>query len=125
MALVRQSNAQPVMFGAGFVAEQRDGFVEVADDQIGPAVVVQVANSQTAANVRCLKIWSALRVHADESIGFLPLIPQEHGQLPDADAHRVAGHMAVEDDYVQPAVVVHVEKSGAETDVRSADTSQA
>src|SRR5262245_46547892 len=124
MRLVRQLRAKPMMLRIGFVAEQRHGLVDVADDQIGTTIVVQVANSEAAADVRGLKVMPSPRVHADEPIAVDSLVAHEDRQLTHTCSHRMAVHMAIRNDDVQPTVAVNVEESSAKADVGPADASQ-
>src|SRR5438132_13227332 len=53
-------DADPVVFGWADVAEDYDGLVNVADDQVDAAVVIEIAASQAACIVFLLEIRSAL-----------------------------------------------------------------
>src|SRR5439155_12170193 len=49
------------------------------------------------------------------------LVPQQHRALPNTGTRREANYMAIGNDQIWVAVIVDVEESGPETDVRLAD----
>src|SRR5438132_11231556 len=91
----------------------------MADNQVRAAVVVQVADGDAAAEVFGLEIRTAVRRDVDEAAG---LVAQQDGPLPPAGLLRIAEYVAVGDEKVGPAVVVHVEEAGAEANVLLTDS---
>src|SRR5262249_30274355 len=66
ISLADQLDPQPVVPLRRLVAEQRDPVVDLADDQVGAAVVVQVADDQATRLVRRPEIATAPRTDVGE-----------------------------------------------------------
>src|SRR5262249_34794210 len=73
-------HAQPVVHGTGMLAQQRHRIVQVADNQIRPAIVVQVAESHATPLVIDLEVLAPL----SRDIGKLNrlTIPLRHADNP-------------------------------------------
>src|SRR5262245_13112123 len=97
-------------------AQDRHRFVEVADNQVGTAIVVQVAKAYAAAQMVLLVIAANLPAGVLERAAVVAI---QHGRLLAADrfARMKMDDMAVGDEKVLPAIQIHVEEGGAPTDV--------
>src|SRR5216684_4171300 len=94
----------------GFVAQQDNGFIERTQDQVRPAVVIEIADSQPTTEMDLLKIRASCGrpIHKPA----LALIAEQHRLLSPRGQGRATDHMAVADHQVLPAVIIHVEKAG-------------
>ena len=108
-----------MLAGVRFVAQYGDRLVDMADDQVRTATILQVANRQPAAEVLTAEIGAALQ--ADVTEPAIPLVPQQHRPLFQPRPVRKANHMAIGDHQVFPTMIVQVEEAGAEADVELAD----
>src|SRR5205823_71227 len=120
VVLALQSHAEPVVAPAPDAPQDGDRLVHVADDEVGPAVVVQVPEPDPARRV------GRREVAPDPPAGVaeLPaLVEQEDRVLLAARvlARRVADGMAVGDEKVLPPVEVRVDEGGSPPDVLLAD----
>src|ERR1043166_9574684 len=90
----------------------------MANDQVGPAVVVEVAHRQPAADRRPLEERSAAAAHIPEhpSASLRLVVQQQRALLERAPTDRVVDDMAVDDREVFPAVVVDIDEACAEGD---------
>src|ERR1043166_6070769 len=114
--LAYESHAEPVIvLDLGDVAQDRDGIVHVADDEIEPAIIVEVAERHAAAEMLVVKV----RPGALARVSKPPLdITQYDGRLLHAHAlTRVTDDVAIGDDDVEPAMVIEVHEGIAEADV--------
>src|SRR3954453_15942092 len=94
------------------VAEQGDRVVEVADDQVGPAVFVEVADGQAAAAVAGAEVLAAAWCEFLE--GAVAPVAGQGGEL----ARRLPQRQpAPGGGQVLPAVAVQVEEAGAPAEV--------
>src|SRR5262245_12747584 len=91
----------------------------MVDDDVEAPVVVEVTDGQPAPLVCAGEVRAAAR-SGDVEVA-VARVAKEHWGLSDAGARRVAHDVAVDHDEVFPAVVVEVDKSGAEADVKLAD----
>src|SRR5262249_57451536 len=103
---------EPVAGLARKGGEDGERVVDVADDQVGAAVVVQVAEAHSAGQVIGLVITADLPADVLEPAAQVAV---QHGRVLAADARLrvVADDMAVDDEQVLPAVQVHVEERRA------------
>src|SRR5271166_1720793 len=120
MLLVGQDHAKPVVFGTCHVSQKHNRLVHMTDDQVGPTVVVQVADGQTASLMLGLKIRPSLpsliaKLHAPLVL-WITLVAQQQGQLPDLGARGVANNVSIGNDNIFPAVVIEVEETCPEAD---------
>jgi len=127
--LVGQLHPEPVVPLPGFVAEQRDRFVKMANDQVGPAIVIQVADGDAAALVLGLEIWPTLagdvRKRAYALWPLSSLIAKQHRPLLGSASARMADDVSVADGDIFPAVVIQIEETHTETNIVLADTGDA
>src|SRR5439155_26482260 len=121
-----QLNAEPMVLAhVGLVAENGGRLVQVGDDGVDPAVVVEIAKADTAADVFALEVTAAspgdVRELDDFSVvgPYRSQVTQQYGPL---GTFRFAGGkadgMAVDDKDVFPAVVVEIEERRAPADIR-------
>jgi len=115
-----QLNAEPVMVGPRrrLVAQQRHRTIGMTDDDVGPAVVIEIPDGDASANRWRAEEGTALRANvAEEATPVMRDVVQQHGTLRKARPHRLTQHVTVDDHQIQPAVIVDVQKIGAEADV--------
>src|SRR5947209_5040388 len=109
------------------VLQDHDRLVDMADNNVGFAVVVQVAKGRAPAHVARLEEWSSFcrDIFKTDFKGFvsrLAQVPQQHGRL--QKPIRLVGkmnHVTVGDEDVLGAVPVEIDEPGAEADVFQAN----
>src|SRR5205823_5245422 len=116
--LADETQAEPARRFGRFIAKQRDRGVGVADDEVGPAVVVEIADGHAATARGGVEERAGVRADIPESaLALLIDVVQQDRPLKErAAAARVQIDMTVGDDEVFPAVAVDVEEGGAEAD---------
>src|SRR5207244_9844729 len=101
--------------------------VDMANDDVGSAVVVQIAKGGAAANVLGLKERAGLRrdilkTNLERFVARLAQVAQQHWPLQQfRRRNRKAYHMAVGNEQVQGAIEIVVDEVGAEADIIEAD----
>src|SRR5260370_34426715 len=109
------------------VLQNDDRLVDVADDDVGSAVVVQVAKSRAAAHVLGLKKRTGLggdilKANLPGLLSRFAQVPQQHRLLQQLGrGDRKANDMTVGDEEVQSAIEIVVDEVGAEADIVQAD----
>src|SRR5438034_649279 len=93
-----QFDPEPVS-GFRLVPEHDDRLVQMTDNQVNAAVVVEVSQGQTAGVVFGSKIRTALGGDVGETA--LALVLQQHGFLPWTAGARVTVGMAVDENQVR------------------------
>src|SRR6516225_9586128 len=102
--------------GAQSVLQEHDRLVEMANDDVRSAVVVEIAEGGAAANVLGTKIIPGLirhilKTNSAWNVTGLTKVTQQHSLLTDFDRRvRIAHHVAVGDEDVLGAVAVEIEK---------------
>src|SRR5262245_3928649 len=109
MIAADQLNPEPmwprnVRIGAD-IAQQHHGRIDVADHEIGPAVVVEVADRQPTAAMVAVEILAAvLSAHVRERA--VSLIAEQQRSLPESNTARKTTDMAVYGYKVFPSVEI-------------------
>src|SRR5207244_8792647 len=119
MIFAMELKAQPMMGHAGFIPQQNDRLVDMADDEVGQAIVIEVADGQAAADMIAAEIGSSLPGNVRETA--VALVAKQDRPLPHTGAARKADYVAIGDHQVGVAVVIQVEKAGSEAYVGLAD----
>src|SRR5262249_37451582 len=114
--LACEAETEPVvLLHVGDILQHDDRLVDVADDDIQPPVVVEVADRQAAADVLALEILAAALAVILEAP--LAEVAQDDGHLSQAAAvGGMPDHVTVGNDDVEKAVVIEVEEAGSEAD---------
>ena len=114
-----KTDLDPVVAGRSVVAQQRRRLVDVHDQDIHIAVVVEVAKGNAAAAVAGNDTWTSLRTHFGEG-AVTPIAKKDAGRaqrVPGRDAIQLRIDGAGRDEDVRVAVVVEVDQTCAEADV--------
>src|SRR5262249_10240433 len=116
VVLAEHFNADPMIAAGAGILQHGSGFVKVAENGIATAIVVQIAQSESAANMdliaeirppklaQILVLTMPLVVQEDMTLGACSIPGREHDRV------------AVRYDEVFPAVIVHVNEAGPPTD---------
>ncbi|KXJ04391.1 hypothetical protein AC249_AIPGENE23147, partial [Exaiptasia diaphana] len=122
--LALQVNLQPMARVFSFVAKHLGSAVEIADDHIEPAVVVEISDRGASAH-GLLAHW--ILWAADDFVkGPVTTIVEQHpsltirGRCLELDLIDLGVDMTVDQEEIQPAVVVHVEERGAPAHISNA-----
>ena len=114
--LAHEANAQPVVRRTADAPQDGDRLVEVADDEVDPAVVIQVAEADPAPQMGRLEIVPESFAGDAE---LPPIVEQQDGQLLAIGflPVGVTDGVAVGDEEILPAVQIGVDESGPPADV--------
>src|SRR5947209_13579932 len=105
MVLACQLHAEPVVAGRRDVAQDRDGFIDVADDHIELAVVVEIAQRGAARQVRLREVRTAAPGNLLE---LAAAVAQEYRPLATRRAGRKTDGVAIRDEQILATVKVEV-----------------
>src|SRR5205823_50876 len=112
-----ETKAEPVILAdVGDIAQDRHRLVDAADDDVEPAVVIEVADGEAATDVRLLEEIAAAPAGVLETAS-ADVAQQDRRLLQGGAAGRVANDVAVGDDDVLQTMMVEVDKRRAEADV--------
>src|SRR5260221_3689700 len=109
--------------GLRIIAEKGRRLIQVGYYQVGPAVVVDVADGETATAMRDLEVKPALDGAVHEAT--IAAVHEQRRLLAKRSARRVAANVPVADDDVFPPIVVHVDERRAEANVARAEHADA
>src|SRR6185437_6149689 len=124
MVLANQLHPEPVTAGTADATQDRHRLIDVADDEIGAAVVVQIAEAYAARRMECSLIAADLPAHVGE---FAADVAKQQRRLlaTDAATRMVTADVTVGDEHILPAVQIHIEESRAPTHVFLAHAGEA
>src|SRR5437016_14095883 len=95
MILPHQLDPEPVLSHVCFVAQHCDRLVQMADDEIRPASVVQIRQREAAADVLAAEVGTALQSNVAKLA--VALVAQQNGALAQAGFGGKPNDVAVAD----------------------------
>ncbi len=105
-----------------FISKQYDRRIGVADDHIGPTIVVQVTDGKTPTYPQGLKKRSSFSADIlEDSMTLMTEVGEQDGSLLLQTLLRKSPDVAIGNDQIFPTIIIEVNESSAETDELLAD----